>query len=84
MTFWILSRFKITAFEDAQSDFISDDLIESIHDADTRIVTNLALLAEMIREHPNLIYHYKITLSRESCPKVNSLSPTWQDVQPMK
>jgi hypothetical protein len=84
MTFWILSRFKINAFEDAQSDFIPDDLIESIHDADTRIVTDPSLLAEMIREHPNLIYHYKITLSREACPKVSSLSPTWQNAQQTK
>jgi hypothetical protein len=84
MTFWILSRFQIRAFEEAQSDFIPDDLIESIHDADTRIVTNEALLAEMVREHPHLIYRYKIILSRETCLKVSSLSPTWQGAQQTK
>jgi hypothetical protein len=84
VTFWILSRFQIRAFEDAQSDFISDDLIESIHDAETRIVTDEALLAEMVRAHPGLIYRYKIVLSRETCPKVSLLSPTWQGVPQTK
>lgn len=61
MCFYILSPFRIEAYENNQDDFIADDLIFAIQSRDTFIATSneqLSLLEEVYPQHH--VYTVKI------------------------
>ena len=64
MILYILSEFKLEAFEDGLKEFLADDLICILQSARSRIVVGEDSLHDMMKDHPDLSFRYKVTVSR--------------------
>jgi hypothetical protein len=53
MVFYILTPYKIEAHEHQLCDFLADDLLSIIEQADTKIATNLENLCALQKVYPN-------------------------------
>jgi len=65
MNIYILSRFRIEAFENANmSDFVADDLVRAIRDRHSKIIIDDDIVEDVQRRNPELRYHYKVIVKR--------------------
>jgi len=55
MVFYILTPYKIEAYEHQLSDFIADDLLSAIESAEAKIATSDVHLCALQKAYPNYI-----------------------------
>lgn len=61
MCFYILSPFRIEAYENKQDDFIADDLLFAVQSRDTVLATSNEQLSLLIEAYPkHHVYRVKI------------------------
>jgi hypothetical protein len=63
MRLHILSRFSIEAFEQSQEEFLADDIVQAIVDAQSFAVTSDCVAADLCRQNPKL-KHYQLDVTR--------------------
>ena len=64
----ILSKDPIESFEQNLSNFLADDLVESIQSRSSIVVLDLQILPEIKRDHPEFKFEYHIEIRK---PNVN-------------
>jgi hypothetical protein len=61
MVFYILTPYKIEAFEHSLSDFLADDIFQTIQLESTKIATDKVCLQNLQKEYPSYyIYEIKV------------------------
>jgi hypothetical protein len=63
MVFYLLTPHKIEAFEHNLSDFLADDVMQTIQLESTKIATDLACLQNLQKEYPSY-YGYEIKVGK--------------------
>ena len=59
MRFWILSKHRIESLESEEPEFLPDDLIETIQDKESVVVTDISILRKVRKIRKDLKFCYK-------------------------